>query len=352
MVKSQLSFHWPLIGNQHIVDYLEKSLLADDISGTYIFNGPDGLGKSTLALHLAQSLLCENFFKRAGEIPCQVCPSCRRFNSVKIHNPVEAGQVEMVPAHGDFHLLRKESDKKNISIEQVRELINTLNLSSFLNSYKIGLIKEAESLSLEAANALLKTLEEPKVKVVIILITKDLELMPATIASRSKIFNFRPVRANLIYDYLRTNQASRSAAKDFSRLSLGRPAQALKLFSEPKYFQAYQSLVKAFLNFSTQDVNERFTRIEEISQAKEMNIIPPERVIEIWQGIVRDYLMLEYSQPQLIQHLFAEKEISAQQKKYQIQDLLAQYKLLAMAKSYLAANVNFKFVLESISLYL
>ena len=156
---NKCEFNWPLVGNDHIVEYLAKSIANNNIGGSYIFTGPDNLGKTTVAKYFANALVCLNKEQGEGILPCGQCSACEQVNK----------QI-----HGDVHLIKKEKDKKNISIEQVREFIRVLGMASFLNSYKIGIIKHAESLSLEASNALLKTLEEPKVKVIIILVSSSI----------------------------------------------------------------------------------------------------------------------------------------------------------------------------------
>lgn len=205
MSKSSYKFDWPLVGNLQITEFLEKSILNDKVAGAYIFTGPDNLGKTTTANFFAQCLLCENKEAGSGNLPCENCNSCHSFHSGNNIIISDAKDEKQRAAHSDFTIVKRAKDKKNISIEQVRGLIKTLSLSSFLNSYKIGIIKHADALSTEAFNALLKTLEEPREKVIIILIVKSLDSLPATIISRSQILRFGPVEVNVIYDYLIKN---------------------------------------------------------------------------------------------------------------------------------------------------
>jgi DNA polymerase-3 subunit delta' len=200
---SQPGWSWPGIGNDKVTEFLECAYSSGQVAQAYIFVGLDDLGKSTVALAFARNL---------------------------------QGQPEGF--NSDLHILEPEAGKKSISIEATREFIKTLNLSSFLNSYKIGIIKEAELLSEEAKSALLKTLEEPKDKVVIILLVSDESRLPATILSRSQLVYFYPVPAALIYDYLIDNYgANRSLAKDLANLALGRPLLALKLLEHPEEYK-------------------------------------------------------------------------------------------------------------------
>jgi DNA polymerase-3 subunit delta' len=179
MENDKFKINWPLVGNRHITDFLEKAINANKVNGSYIFYGPDDLGKSTFVRYFAKILLCK---KETGNLPCGICPSCISF---KVINEADREKEDSEHiAHGDCHILEKAKDKKNISIEQVREFIRVLCMSSFFGSYKIGIIKQAETLSQEAANALLKTLEEPREKVIVVLLVKNLEFLPKTIVSQ------------------------------------------------------------------------------------------------------------------------------------------------------------------------
>src|SRR3989344_337474 len=163
---SPFTFNWPFFGNKHIIDFLQGGITASNLAHCYVFSGPRDLGKSTVARHFAISLLCDNFANGRGTLPCGQCLSCRQFAKKN---------------HSDVYYLRKLEDKKNIAIDQVREFIRSLSMGSLMGSYKIGIIAQAESLSIEAANALLKTLEEPKRKALVILLTARLAHLPATI---------------------------------------------------------------------------------------------------------------------------------------------------------------------------
>jgi len=338
MKEANFEFDWPLVGNNHIIEFLSKSIINNKVAGSYIFCGPDNLGKTTVANYFARSLVCQNSEKGAGSLPCGECQDCQQ---------VEKG------VHGDIHLIKKEKDKKNISIEQVREFIRTLGMSSFLNPYKIGVVKHAEYLSSEAANALLKTLEEPRKRVIIILVTTDITALPTTIVSRSQILKFNPVKAGIIYDYLvKEYQAKRSLAKDFSRLCLGRPALAVKFLEDEEFFDIYLKRARVFLQFSGQDINKRLASIEELIGTKasgQESVRIAKRIIEIWQGLVRDLLLLEFGQDGLIQHLLFIDELNKLKTRIKIGDLLNLLKNLRQVEEYLSANVNPKLVLENVA---
>jgi DNA polymerase-3 subunit delta' len=353
MKNGKFTINWPLVGNQQITDYLEKCLNQNTIGGTYIFNGPDNLGKTTLAVYFAQSLLCDNFKIAKGAIPCGHCPSCLRFSARQ--NPDESGaseQSEIGEAHGDFHIVKKEKDKKYISVDQIRDFIRTMSMSSFSNSHKIGIIKHADKLNSESANALLKTLEEPRKDVVVILIVQDIETLPKTIVSRSQLLNFFPVKPEIIYDYLLTKNASRDDARDFARLSLGRPALAVKFLENRDFKDGFNKRAKIFLNFAKQDINERFLAIEELVGKKFVGqeaVIEAVRTLEVWQGVLRDMLLLEYGFNNLLQHQYLEADILRLKAGFSLPKLVKVFEIMKKSRDYLKANVNPKLVLDNVA---
>lgn len=341
---------WPLVGNGHIVDFLSKSVKNNNLAHTYIFCGPDNLGKTTAANFFAKILLCR---EPKDGLPCGECPSCEKLLSGL--NKAEGGEgTDLGEAHGDLHLIKKEKDKKNISIGQIREFIRKLGMSSFLNSYKVGIIKHADSLSIEAANALLKTLEEPKKKVIIILVASDIDALPATVVSRGQVLKFKPVSFGVIYDYLlKERGATRSAAKNFSRMCLGRPALAVKFLEDKEFYENYLKRVNVFLNFLNQDINGRLKSVEELIASHGVgpeSAVLAGRVVEIWLGLSRDLLLLKFNHTELVQHEMALKELTAAKERFRLENLLNLTVALRQADKYIKANVSPKLALERVAI--
>lgn len=355
MKAGDYQFEWPLVGNDHVIEYLTKSIANKAIAGVYIFCGPAHLGKTTTAYRFAQIVLCEGAPDRKDKMPCGKCHSCLKFNKRdgRPGGGEPAGEEAETIIHSDFYVLTKEKDKKNISIEQSREFIRKLGMSSFLNSYKIGVIKDAHLLSIEAANALLKTLEEPKNKVSVILITPDIHSLPTTIVSRSQIIKFNPVKADLIYDYLLKNfKAPRSAAKNFSRLCLGRPALAAKFFEDKDYLSAYLKKAEIFFGLISGSGN-KFEKIEELLGGKRAGqdaVRAAEETLAVWQGAARDIILLNYGLDDLARNHILEEELEKVKNKFSARNLLDLSEFLRQAEIYLRANVNPKTVLEQIAI--
>src|SRR5476649_1401913 len=144
---------------------LRAALVAGHMPHSLLVLSAPGLGAERLANWITALVLCES----PGTRPCDACPACRLLRS---------------DSHPDAHIVRLEDDAQQIKIDQVRELIDSLTLKSYRGGCKVGVIEGAEALNVNAANAFLKTLEEPSADTVLIMIARPNHRLPATIASR------------------------------------------------------------------------------------------------------------------------------------------------------------------------
>lgn len=321
----QKRFDWPQIGNDNLIEFLDRSLSQHKLAQTYVFAGSEDLGKSTVALAFAKNLIISDVAET------------RDFSSV----------------NSDLHILNREPGKKNISIEAVRDFIKMLSLSSFLNSYKIGIIKEAETLSPEAANALLKTLEEPRDKVIIILLTSSVDLLIPTIVSRSQILYFYPVAFETVYDYLvKELNLKRSDAKDMAALAAGRPLLAAKFVQDEAVYDTQLKTARLFLSFFNSNIPERLKSLSDyLSGGGALSVSKASDILESWARVTRDLLLQTMGCPELIQHTALMPEIKALNSAGSSEALLYYSEILELLytlKRYLAANVAPGVVLEQV----
>lgn len=178
-------------GHDQVVERFQRILVGGRLASTFLFIGPAGIGKRTFALKLAQALLCE----RAPEsdlAPCGHCPSCQQVSA---------------QSHPDLELVAKPKDKSFIPVEtfigdrehRMREgLCHNIALKPYSGRRKIAIIDDADYLNQEGANCLLKTLEEPPVNSLIILIGTSEQRQLPTIRSRSQIVRFQPLPAAVL----------------------------------------------------------------------------------------------------------------------------------------------------------
>jgi DNA polymerase-3 subunit delta' len=326
----QKQYTWPQIGNDNLMDFLDSCIASQKLAQTYVFAGPEDLGKSTIALAFANNLILSD-----GQ-------ETRDFSSV----------------NSDLHILSREAGKKNISIEAVRDFIKMLSLSSFLNSYKIGIIKEAETLSTEAASALLKTLEEPRDKVIIILLTSSVDLLMPTIVSRSQVLYFYPVPFEIVYDYLvKELNLKRGDAKDMAALSAGRPLLAARFAENPAVYERHLEIARIFLSFFNFSIPERLKILNSFLTKDDgsLTVDKASEILEIWQRAARDLSLSVMDLPELVQHTALSEELgrvnasfSAANNEAALRYYSKILELLNMLRRYLSANVVPNAVLEQV----
>ena len=169
-----------------------------------------GLGAEHLANWMAALALCED----GAAPPCGVCASCALLRS---------------DSHPDYHAVRVEEDKKQISVDQVRELIGTLTFKSYRGGYKVGVIEGAEALNTNGANAFLKTLEEPSANTMLVMVTRPTHRLPATIASRCVRLVLRPPAPAVAQAWLQEHGPAGQSWDAALVLAGGAPLLALEL---------------------------------------------------------------------------------------------------------------------------
>lgn len=193
--------HWSdVAGQSSIVTTLTNALANNLLAHAYLFTGPRGTGKTTVARLLAKSINCTD--RRDSKEPCDTCDNCRAFSEGRAFDIIEIDGAS------------------NNSVENIRELRETVKLPPAIGARKIYIIDEVHMLSGGAWNALLKTLEEPPAHVVFILATTELHKIPATISSRCQRFDFSRFPAAVIIEKLSRIAQSEGVAIDTDALEM------------------------------------------------------------------------------------------------------------------------------------
>ncbi len=178
-----------VFGQQQAVGLLINEIKTGNVKHSYIFYGIKGIGKKFTAIQFAKTLLCENL---DSVYSCDECTNCR-----KIEDNAHP-DVFIVDTEYQERLLDKIDKQKNIKIDTIRYIKEQASLSPYLGKYKIFIIDQIETLQKEAANSLLKLLEEPPKNCIIILVTALLGVLPKTIISRCELIKFLPLSKDII----------------------------------------------------------------------------------------------------------------------------------------------------------
>ncbi len=336
-----LNFDWDFCGQEKIVNFLETALTSDNLAQSYLFLGPRELGKYTLAERFLKILFCR---ADQGAVPCGQCSDCRQLT---------AG------VHPDVSIIRRELDdkkkreKKEIAVDQIRNLKVRLSQTSLLSGYKAAIIDEAEELSLAAANALLKFFEEPTPKTVIILVAASSDWLPETIISRSQVFRFLPVGRREIEKYLHKHQIAENG--QLARLARGRPGLAWKFAKDSEFQEGYFQEVSGFFNLLEADLNRRFELLKTaVNWSSDLieNEFRLDRLFDIWQGVIRDLLLAKNGNQPLIINFDHQKDIEKFSRLFSFAKLTGFLAGLAAARSQLRQNLNPQLVLENLMITL
>ncbi len=273
---------WQVIGQPRAVSLLQRSLETDSLAHAYLFVGPAHVGKMKLALNLAQALNCE-----AAEPPCGECASCQKVVSAK-HADV---QIIGLSHDGDSNETKPRAE---ISIDQIRQIQHSASLPPFEGRYKVSIIDGTELLSIEAANCLLKTLEEPAEKVVFILLATNERLLPATVISRCQRLELLPLAITEVETALNSSWGIEpEKAKLLARLSHGCLGWAVSVALDDGLFQQRAERLDELLNIINADYEERFTYAAQlVAQFSQNRGLVQER-LDLWLEWWRDLLLVK-----------------------------------------------------------
>lgn len=315
-----------IIGQQQVKKHLQNAIKQNNISHAYIIYGEKGSGKKTITDAIAQTIQCEN--KDGGTDACEICKSCMQ---AKSHN------------HPDIKYITHE--KASISVENIREQLNNdISIKPYSSKYKIYIIPDANKMTEQAQNALLKTIEEPPAYAVIILITDNIEGLLPTIQSRCVTLNLKPLNNNEIAGYLTTHlKLEPERAQIAAGFCQGNMGKAIRFASSEDFQEMKEEVLSLLKSLDIMDIPEIINTIKNFSQNKN-NINDYLDLMLLWY---RDVLMFKVTKDTNILLYQGEyKAISKQASTRGYEDIEKIIKAIDKAKKRLDANVNFEVVLE------
>ncbi len=276
-----------MIGHAWAVSLLKQHLAKAQVRHAYLFTGPEGVGKATLALRYAQALNCQQPAS-PGE-PCGTCRACR-----------------LIPAlsHPDLHLVTAEAVGGTLKVDQIRQLQRQLALSPYESRWRIALLLRFHEANASAANALLKTLEEPAPQVVLLLTARSPESLLPTIVSRCESIPLRSVPVAEVEAALMARGETAERARLLARLASGRPGQALSLAAHPEQIERRAEYIAGLLDLLPITRRARFRFVDQFvrrhgKRKKDPSALRRETsaLLQAWLGIWRDVMLASYQVP-------------------------------------------------------
>ncbi len=328
---------WEVTGHDWAVGVLSASLAAGRVSHAYLFSGPPNVGKSTLALSLAQAVNC-----LGPDRPCHRCEPCRKTS--KGTHP----DVHLVDLHYQA-LLREETDgeQKELRIDTIRSVSQQAGLKPFEGKWKVFVIRDAELMNPQAANSLLKTLEEPPPHVVLILTTKDSRLLLPTVVSRCQVFGLRLVPTDVIERELRERHGlGTEQARVVARMSGGRIGWAIDAARDQSAWQQRSETVQRLAGLATVG---RFDRLNYAQQlARDRSQIKD--VLDLWLGWWRDLLLIKGGCAETIGNVDMAHQLEHEASRYLLKDITTFIRNIRNTQRQLEKNVDPRLALEVLML--
>ena len=314
-----------VVGHKDILKYISSAVENNRVSHAYILNGERGSGKKMLANLFAMTLLCET----GDNEPCGKCHSCKQ---------AESGN------HPD--IIRVTHEKPNsISVDDIRTQVNnTVDIKPYQGPYKVYIIPQADMMTPQAQNAILKTIEEPPSYAVFLLLTENAETLLPTINSRCVMLKLRNIKDTLIKKYLMENLEIPDYKADMcTAFAQGNMGRAIMLANSDHFNEIREEAVQLLKHISEMELNEIVAAVKNISVYK-LEITDYLDIIMIWY---RDVLLYKATKD-MDKVVFKDQlqSIKEQARKSSYEGIELILESLEKAKARLKANVNFDLVME------
>lgn len=318
-----------IIGHEQVIGYLQTALKNHKVSNAYIINGEDGAGRTLVARAFAKALVCQAGYGDA----CNMCDSCHQFDS---------------GSHPDVKVVRHEKTA-SISVNDVREqVVGDIYEKPYYDGYKVYMIPEAEKLTVEAQNALLKTIEEPPSYAVILLLVNSMGALLPTIKSRCIVLNLRSVDTQKIEKLLEQRyKVPDYQARVCAAYAQGLPGKAVRMATSQNFMENLEFVLDILRHIDRMEDYELVSSIRAISN----NGIDVNDLLDIMKVWYRDVLVLKATND--VNQLVFRNEYQYLQEKANIasyESINNILKALDTAELRLNANVNFDIAMEMLLL--
>ncbi len=341
--------NWQIVGHEWAVRGLAYSLATDRVAHAYLLTGPHAIGKTTLAAKFAQVLQCTG-----AHPPCGECPACQKI--MRNRHP-DVRIVDGVPPLYKFDRdappppRSSDRERRALRIQQIRELEHDLSRAPFEGRWKIVILRRFEEAEDPAANAFLKTLEEPPAHAKLILTARDTSLLLPTIASRCQVLALRPLPIDLVQAALTERwHVEPAKARLFARLSDGRLGWAVRASQDRLLLEARDARLDALCQLLLEGRAERLSRAGDLGKDSEKDTLP--ELLEDWLGWWRDVLLIQNGDVARITNVDREEALVRQATAYSATEVETALKQTRLTLQYLDQNVNARLAIEVLLLTL
>jgi DNA polymerase-3 subunit delta' len=265
-----MNSNWDLIGHEWAVDMLKKHVANGTMRHAYLFCGPPGLGRRTLAIRFAQALNCTTPSETG--IPCGACRDCKQIGAM---------------AHADLTVIQAETEGGTLKVDQIRELRKTMILKPYMSKFRVAIFLRFQEANDNAANALLKTLEEAPSYAVLILTADNPEQLLPTIVSRCEILRLRPSSIVELKKYLESRGVESDHARLIAHISGGRPGYARQLVEDDSLLDTREERLNDLLTLLSASRVEKFSYADKLARDKDSM----RQALSFWLAYWRDVML-------------------------------------------------------------
>lgn len=287
---------WDLIGHEWAAQMLRQHIAAGRLRHAYLFSGPQGVGRRTLALNFAQAVNCPN--PSAPGVPCGLCRTC-----------LQIARMQQT----DLSVTQSEADGESLKVDQVRDLQRMLSLAPYESAYRVALLLRFEEATDGAQNALLKTLEEPNERVILLVTADEPENLLPTISSRCELLRLRPLPLdNLANALVKKKGLDADSAKLIAHISGGRPGYALRLAENEALLSTRHEWLEDLVTLVVASRREKLAYSENKSRGRDRAEIKQilREGLAYWLSLWRDVLLVTSASAAVLSNLDYTNQIS------------------------------------------
>jgi len=321
---------WQVVGHERVVGVLANSLKREKLAHAYLLVGPPHVGKMTVAVELAKALNCEGV-----ERPCGQCSQCRRIAQGK---------------HADVQVIGLDG-RAEIGIDHIRGMQHAASLRPFEGRHRVFIIDGAEHLSHEAANCLLKTLEEPPPQVQLVLLAVNEGLLLSTVLSRCQKLTLRPLPEPVVEGALIERwYVAPERAKILARLSSGCLGWAVATVADEQILSQRSEQLATLIHLASAGVEGRFAYAAQLANQFSRGRESVQGVLSLWTGWWRDLLLIKGGCGHFVANVDQEATLYREAGVYSLRGIKEFIRSLERAMEQLDQNANPRLVLEVLML--